>query len=171
MNYFEFFGIPVSFFPDEKALRASFLKNSKAFHPDFFTLASEEKQAEILEKSSLNNTAYKILSDFDKRLYYILELSEQIEAEGKNQIPQAFLMEMMDINEALMEIQMDPDAEAKEKITTSIEQISQKLYQEIEKDLQSFDPSANNEAALSRIKDYYFKSKYLNRLRENLEKI
>jgi molecular chaperone HscB len=39
---------------------------------------------EVLELSTLNNNAYKTLSDFDKRMKYILELKEVLGEEGKN---------------------------------------------------------------------------------------
>ena len=39
----------ISFLIDEKATKRKFYKLSKQFHPDFYTLESEEKQAEILE--------------------------------------------------------------------------------------------------------------------------
>ena len=111
MNYFEFFEIPISFKVDEAALKRIFYANSKKYHPDFYTLESEEKQAEILELSTLNNQAYKTLSDFDKRMKYILDLKEILAEEGQNQLPQSFLMEMMDINEVLMELEFDFDTQ------------------------------------------------------------
>ena len=96
MNYFELYDIPVSFKVDKKALKKKFYELSRKFHPDFYTLEGEAKQAEILELSSLNNEAYKVLKDFNKRMKYVLDLKKIIAEEGKNKIPQAFLMEMMD---------------------------------------------------------------------------
>ena len=52
MNYFEFYKIPIAFFLDEKALKKQFYKLSKQYHPDFYTLESEEKQAEDVEEKS-----------------------------------------------------------------------------------------------------------------------
>ena len=80
MNFFEFYEIPISFKVDEDALRTIFYSNSKKYHPDFYTLESDEKQAEILELSTLNNEAYKTLTDFDKRMKYILKLKGVMEA-------------------------------------------------------------------------------------------
>ncbi|HRD80271.1 MAG TPA: Fe-S protein assembly co-chaperone HscB, partial [Saprospiraceae bacterium] len=62
MNYFEFFRLPLSFQLDEEALRKAFYANSKKYHPDFYTLESEEKQTEILELSTINNQAYHTLA-------------------------------------------------------------------------------------------------------------
>ena len=101
MNYFEFYDIPISFKIDAAALKRTFYRLSKKYHPDFFTQESEEKQAEILQLSSLNNEAYQTLSNFDRRMKYVLDLKGVLAEEGQNQIPQAFLMEMMEINEGL----------------------------------------------------------------------
>ena len=90
MNYFEFFDIPVSFFPDEAALKRYYYENSKKYHPDFYTLESEDRQAEVLELSTFNNEAYKTLSDFDKRMKYILTLEDALAEEGANQLPPGF---------------------------------------------------------------------------------
>ncbi|NJN78060.1 MAG: DnaJ domain-containing protein [Saprospiraceae bacterium] len=78
---------------NEKALKKKFYQLSKQFHPDFYTLESEEKQAEILELSTINNDAYKTLSDFDKRMEYILKEKGVYAEEGQNKVPQDFLME------------------------------------------------------------------------------
>jgi len=96
MTLFEFYNIPITFIPDEAALRKTFYANSKKYHPDFYTLASQEEQEKALELSTLNNEAFKILSDQDRRMKYILELKGVMGEEGQNNIPQDFLMEMME---------------------------------------------------------------------------
>ena len=74
MTYFEFYDRPISFRVDEAALRRTFLQNSRRYHPDFHTLADEAQQAEMLDRSTLNNEAFKTLSDPDRRIRYVLEL-------------------------------------------------------------------------------------------------
>ena len=105
MDYFDFYEMAPSFQIDEVALKKLFLKKSREYHPDFFTMASEEKKNEILLLSSKNNEAYKILSDLDKRMKYILEEKNVLKGEGQDKLDQFFLMEMMDINESIMELQ------------------------------------------------------------------
>lgn len=170
MNYFDFFEIPVAFVIDEAALKQAFYANSKKFHPDFYTLADEEKQAEILELSTLNNKAYQTLQDFDKRMAYILELKEVFADEGANEVPQDFLMEMMDINEALMELEFDFDAESYEKVQLQLQDFENQLYKEVEDFITGYDDRHPNAEALEAIKEYYFKRRYLLRIRENLSK-
>ena len=170
MNYFEFFDIPIAFIIDEAELKKRFYENSKKYHPDFYTLESDEKQTEILELSTLNNEAYQTLADFDRRLKYILELKNALAEEGKNEVPQDFLMEMMDINEVLMELEFDFD---KAKYAQALKQIKAQessIYAEVKSLIENYDDKKATEAELSAIKDFYLKKRYLLRIRENLSK-
>jgi len=171
MNYFEFYNIPISFKVDETALRSQFYALSKKYHPDFFTLADEAEQAEVLRLSTLNNEAYKVLSDFDKRMKYILQEKEILGEEGKNKIPQDFLIEMMDINEPLMELQLDFDQKVYDKIVQQLKEKEDTLYDSISNIIESYDAANSPDTDLEKVKSYYLKKRYLIRIRENLEKI
>ncbi|NUO01667.1 MAG: hypothetical protein HUU01_13755, partial [Saprospiraceae bacterium] len=131
INYFEFFGLPVSIELDEASLKRRFYENSKKFHPDFFTLESPEKQAEILELSTFNNEAWRTLSDFDSRLKYLLELKGLFGEEGTNVLPQEFLMDMMDINEAAMELEFDFDPAGYAILLQQLSEQEQQLQAEL----------------------------------------
>ena len=155
---------------EEADLKKTFYANSKKYHPDFYTLESEEKQLEVLEMSTLNNEAYKTLSNFDKRMKYILDLKGTLAEEGKNQIPQDFLMEMMDINENLMELEFDFDANVFERVGTELKSLETSLMNEVQPMLESYNDAASDEAILKGIKNYYLKKRYLLRIHENLNK-
>jgi molecular chaperone HscB len=170
MNFFEFYDLPISFKIDEGALKRLFHARSRAYHPDYFTLESAEKQAEILELSTLNTQAYKTISDFDKRMHYILELKGVLGEEGKNQIPQDFLMDMMDINEAIMELEFDFDATSYQKVLTDVESIENELLIEINPILNNYSDAEGDTRKLEKIKKIYLKKRYLLRIRENLSK-
>lgn len=170
MNYFEFFGIPMSFLPNEHELKRLFLQNSKKFHPDFYTLEPAEKQAEILELSTFNNQAYRTLSDFDQRMKYILEQKGVLEEEGKNEIPQDFLLEMMDINEAMMELEFDFDENTFQQVRQKIQQLHSELDESIRPVLERFDEKNSSHAELYLVKEFYFKKRYVLRIQENLDK-
>ena len=170
MEYFDLFDIPVAFHIDEAALKSSFIRLSRECHPDHFTLAAEDKQDEMLEKSTQINKAYKVLKDFDQRLQYILSQKEILAGEGQDKLPQSFLMEMMDINETIMDLQFDPDPAKTKQAKVQIAAFDTELQSGIEHILQS--PEAvNNDEALAAAKDYYLKRKYLKRIYENLDKV
>jgi molecular chaperone HscB len=170
MNYFEFFGLPVSFRVDESALRRLFLQNSKQYHPDFHTLASEGDQARMLELSTLNNEAFKTLSDPDKRIRYILEINGMLGEEGAQPpLPQEFLLEMMDINESLMELEFDTDAARYALTLQTVDNFEKELYEEVRPTLETW-TEADGVQPLQALRDYFLKKRYLLRIRENLSK-
>lgn len=169
MNYFEFYDIPVTFNVDATALKRIYYANSKKYHPDFYTLATPDKQAEILELSTLNNEAYQTLSDFDKRMAYILQLKGELE-EGQNSIPQDFLMEVMDINEALMELEFDYDEAIYQKTKDAVIQLNEELMESVTPLLASYDTNTAETNDLEKIKLFFLKKRYLLRIFKNLSK-
>jgi molecular chaperone HscB len=169
MNYFTFYGLPLVFFPDQQALRRLFYAKSKQYHPDYFTLEPEQRQQEIMELASYNNSAYLTLQDEDKRMRYILELHGFLGDDSTGQLPGAFLAEMMDINEAIMSLEFDFDASAFEKIQREAAEILQQLYADILPVLQDIN-AENVHDHLPRVKDFYLKKRYLLRIKENLAK-
>jgi Fe-S protein assembly co-chaperone HscB len=170
MNYFEFYEIPVSFGVDEVALQKRFYALSKQYHPDFYTLESAEKQAEILRLSTLNNEAYETLRDEDRRMKYVLTLQEALGEEGTNKLPPAFLMEMMELNEGLMELEFDPKPTTIAHIQTTLEKKEQELSNKVAPLLDRFDANPTTNEGLEVVVDYYLKKRYLLRIRENLGK-
>lgn len=170
MNYFDFYNIPVTFNVDTAALKKIFYAYSKKYHPDFFTLESVEKQAEILELSTMNTQAYKTLSNFENRMKYILDMTGTIKAEGQNKLPESFLMEMMDINEALMELEFDPNPKARETLQNNVQLIENQLVTDIKPLLSDYKHNITSESDLEKIKIFFFKKRYLLRISENLSK-
>ena len=168
MNYFEFYDLPVSFQIDLDTLKRKYYEISRSAHPDFHTLASEAKQEEMLERSTINNRAYKTLIDFDRRLKYILDLFGKLKAEGENKVPQDFLMEMMDLNESLMELQTEPSKERENAILKEIAQFEEQSLMEIQSTLAVEDLYVLSEKQWAELTDHYLKSRYLKRIRENI---
>lgn len=169
MNFFAFMGIPVSFQPDEAALRRLYYENSRKYHPDFHTLADPAQQAEMLEQATLNNLAWKTLSDPDLRIAHILEIYDMAPETGVNpKMPQAFLMDMMDINESLMSLEFNYDAGLLSETVSKLDRLENDLQKEIAPVMQFFNP--DKPEGLEKIQEFYFKRRYLLRIRENLSK-
>ncbi|NNE29510.1 MAG: hypothetical protein HKN16_07730 [Saprospiraceae bacterium] len=142
--------------------------NSKKFHPDFHTHLGEDEQSQMLQKSSLNNKAYKTLKDEYLRIGYILKELDLMGEDIKQELPMEFLSEMMEINENLMELQFDPDPE---KLTTAKAAVNKNLI-ELREGVSEFlleDPLDTNEQTLLSIRTFYLKRKYLLRMLENLD--
>ncbi len=170
INYFDFYAVPQSFNPDAAFLKKKFYELSKQYHPDFYATESEEKQQEILELSTLNNNAFKVLSDPAKRLEYILRLHDLVTEGAKPQLPADFLMEMMDINERIMEVD---DAEALGHITAEVLAIEGDINEELNgltADYEQLDDTAK-ESRLNDIANIYYRQKYLLRIKESLSAV
>lgn len=171
MNHFEFYKLPVALSLDDGAVRRAYLLNSKKYHPDFHTLSGESDQAEMLELSTRNNEAFKTLSDPDKRLRYVLEMKGLIGTDNENpSLPQDFLMDMMDINEGLMELEFDFDAERFKNTLEAVNTLENELEKSVHSILLSWTEADGSEADLLKVREYFFKKRYLLRIKENLSK-
>jgi molecular chaperone HscB len=168
LNYFELFDLAVSFHLDEQALKTKYYKLSRKWHPDFFTQELVERQAEVAVMSEKINQAYKVLSDRESRFKYILELHGKIGGPDNQVMPADFLMEMMDINETIMDLQLDFDQQRYDMVLTDIQIFENELNRNVSSDVDRYDGGDKSDDVLENIKDYYLKSKYLLRIKENL---
>jgi len=169
MNHFEFYGLPLSFVLDTADLRKRYYQISRETHPDFHTQASAAQQAEMLDRSAYNNVAYNTLNDPDARMRYVLTIKGLIgDEQNLPVLPQDFLMEMMEINEALMELEFDPAGYS--KLLAQLESVENAINQTVAEDIAHWTDSPNQEARLMRIREFYLKKRYLLRIRENLSK-
>ena len=173
MNYFEFYDLPISFNPDQEVVKQKFYASSKKYHPDFYINEDQAKQDEVLELSTLNNKAFQVLKDPQKRLHYILQLKNQLGEEENYALPQSFLMEKMDVNEALMDLEFDPDTIKIETIKIQVNDLEQGLANELANLTSTFDSASidEQESLLISIKDIYFRNKYLWRIKESIARI
>ena len=170
-NYFELYELPLSFRVDNVQLKKKFYELSKRFHPDFYVNESDEKQQEILELSTLNNKAYKVLSDPLKRIEYILSLHNLLAEGDKYVLPQDFLMDMMEVNEVLMEMEFEKDTMKLMDLRRQVDQMEMSLFDELKQNTDKFDLIGKNaESILLKIKDIWYRQKYLMRIRESLNK-
>ena len=172
MNYFELYELPIKFHPDNEQVKKKFYELSKKYHPDFHAGESEDKQQEILELSTLNNKAYQVLSNPLKRIEYVLALNYMMTEGEKYKLPQDFLMDMMDVNEEIMEQEVHPNATALITIQGQVDAIERKLFDELKQYTDAYDnePEQQHEDTLLKIKDIWYRQKYLLRIRESLSK-
>lgn len=159
-NYFELFDLPISFQPDLTLVKKRFYQLSKQYHPDFFGGADEAKKQEALAISAQINKAYSVFQSTDAVIKYVLQLHQLLEEEEKYALSPDFLMEVMDLNEQIMELEPG-DMAAKEMIQTTLNQLTQSIYEAVESIITNFKAGITTEKELLQVKDYYFKKKYL----------
>ncbi|RYY38516.1 MAG: Fe-S protein assembly co-chaperone HscB [Chitinophagaceae bacterium] len=162
MNYFELFGWTPAFAIDKNELRKRFFELSRQYHPDYFAQAGASEQADALERAAQLNKAYKVLGNDDERVRYVLELRGVLIADEKYALAPDFLMEMMDLNEALPEALADP--EAKERLVTQLQNWKNDIYEPVAQILERGSEAALPEKELLQVKEYYYRKKYLQRL-------
>ena len=86
-------------------------------------------------------------------------------------IPQDFLLEMMDINEQIMELQFEYNANAANVLTSKIEKKAIELKESIQNTIDHYNDETSSNDQLELIRDYYLKNRYLLRLKENMSKL
>ena len=168
MNYFELYNIPVSLQVDATTLKQKFYELSRKYHPDFFTNATEEEQAEVLEKSSMVNKAFKVFTHSDELIKYVLVLKNLLEEEEKYQLPNSFLVDVMEINEALMDAKMEDNKETMTNLETEIAHLQLKIYEPVKQIVEHYKEGITTQEELLQVKEYYYKKKYLNRILSTL---
>jgi molecular chaperone HscB len=164
MNYFELFEIPIQLQVDAKQLSGKFLQLSRRYHPDFFTQDTPEAQEEALQQSALLNKAWNVFQQPDEILAYVLKLKGLLTEQEKFQLDPAFLMEMMDINEAIAE--NDPARQT--SLNERLVELQQEIYAPVKKIVEDYQEGATTEAELLKVKAYYFQKKYLDRISSSL---
>jgi molecular chaperone HscB len=168
-SYFELYNIPVSFHPDQALVKAKFYELSRLYHPDRFAAGDPAAMAEPLRMAATNNEAYKTLKSPDATMAYVLKTHNLLEEEEKYTLPPAFLMEMMDLNEAVSDYEDMPDSESTRLM--AIDSLAEQLqaWEAATAALtRRFDTGEQDEALLLQIKDMYFRKKYLLRIQGRL---
>ncbi len=170
-NYFEFYSLPVSFHPDAVLVKAKFYELSKAYHPDRYAQGDSSKMLEALTLAAHNNKAYKTLSNSDATMAYVLEMAGVLQHDEKYALPPAFLMEMMDINEAVSDFETEPDnTNAKTQVINELQAQLENWQSSAEKLIQRYEAGEKGDELLLQIKDMYYRRKYLLRIQERINK-
>ncbi|MCD6063660.1 MAG: Fe-S protein assembly co-chaperone HscB [Flavipsychrobacter sp.] len=170
VNYFELYDLPESFNPDTAAVKKKYYELSRQYHPDRFAQADDSTRAEALRMAALNNDAFKTLNSADSTMAYILKQHELLEDEEKYNLPPNFLMEMMDLNEVISEWEEERDNDRLQlQATESLLDQFEQWQLAVQPLTQQFDAGNHDKELLLRIKDYYFRKKYLLRIQERID--
>ena len=165
MNYFELFEIPVQLKVEASALTSKYLELSKKYHPDYFINKPADEQAEALEKSAMLNEAYRTLRSQDETIRYVLMQKGLMEEEEKYDLPTDFLMEVLDINEQLMDAD---DVATNERMRSSLKRLQKEIYEPVKEIVEHYQEDTTTEKELLQVKEYYYKKKYLDRIRQQM---
>jgi molecular chaperone HscB len=171
MNYFELFEIPVQLKVDKALLPKKYFELSRKYHPDFFVNSSENDKNHALESSAMLNKAFKTFQNPDETIKYVLQLKGLLQEEEKYELPPDFLMEVLEINEQLMDVDESGvgSRELGEKnIRSTIDELQSEIYEPVKEIVEHYQEGLTTEKELLQVKEYYYKKKYLDRLRKQL---
>jgi molecular chaperone HscB len=166
MNYFELYDLPVQLSVDKALVRKKYFELSRRYHPDYFIQQDATSQQEALDQSAMINKAYKTFSSQDETIRYVLAMKGLLTENEKYELPPAFLMDMMELNESVAEASFDPAARA--AVLQKVLQTEALLYQPVQPIIEQYQENRTTQAQLLQVKDYYFKKKYLERLKQQL---
>ncbi len=167
MNYFELFGLSARFELDPQLLAERHRELQRTFHPDKFANASPLERRLAVQRAAEINQALHTLKDPIERARYLLTL-HGIDMEGETpQVDQTFLLEQMELREALAEIreQADPLA-ALEELTGAIRRRTDTILQELAEQLDEA-----SEASLAAARKSIAKLMFLRKIEREADEI
>ena len=169
MNYFEFYQLPLSCHPNQELVKKNYYANSKKYHPDRFMQADAKTKIEALQQSALNNEAYTTLQDPMLTIAHLLRIKGILLPDEKYQLPSSFLMEVMDLNEQLSDWEnQGKDASLGQSLQQSVHEFIKQLQDAIAPTMQFIDDLQEEEQLFLKLKEFYFKHKYLLRIKERM---
>jgi len=169
MNYFEFYQLPLSCHPDQDLVKKNYYANSKKYHPDRFMQADAKTKIEALQQSALNNEAYTTFQDPMLTIAHLLRIKGLLLPDEKYQLSSSFLMEVMDLNEQLSDWEnQGKDAELGQSLQESVHEFIKQLQDAIAPTMQLIDSGQEEESLFLKLKEFYFKHKYLLRIKERM---
>jgi molecular chaperone HscB len=129
-NDFELFNLPVTFAQDRAAVDARWKDLQREAHPDKFAAQGAAAQRIAMQWSVRINEAYQRLKDPVRRAAYLCELHHApINAENNTAMPAAFLMQQIELREALDDAASTEDLD---EINAQAKQILLKQLSEVE---------------------------------------
>ena len=109
-NFFELFDVPIAYEVDLDLVQQRYRELQKAVHPDKFVNASDQEKRISMQQTSWVNEAFNTLKQPVDRAIYLLKLKGvDINLENETTMDAGFLMDQMEMREALSEVQSKDD--------------------------------------------------------------
>jgi len=109
-NHFDLFGLPVSYRVDGDLLAERYRALQQALHPDRYAAVGDRERRLSMQASIRVNEAFETLKDPLARARYLLSLHTGDQGDKQESTQDAaFLMEQMELREALAEVKDRPD--------------------------------------------------------------
>ena len=120
-SHFELFGVPAAFRLDVAALERAYRDIQSRVHPDRFAHAGDAERRASLQWTTRVNEAYRTLKDPVQRAKHLLELhGVDVAFETNTQMPTDFLMQQLELREALERAVGRKDASALDRLRADL---------------------------------------------------
>ena len=150
-THFDRFGLPQAFDVDLELLDRNYRELQRSVHPDRFVNASDQQRRLSMQQATLINEGYQALKDPLKRGRYLLQLDgREFDDERNTTSDTAFLMEQMELREALADVRGSEDAfqalgQIMDRIAADIDRLVGDLQDQFSKaDADSLDGAADS---------------------------
>jgi len=163
-NPFDALGLERRFDLDERAIRSAWLRRAAALHPD----RADGDEGEVAREAARLNDAKRTLEDPERRADALLLLLGGPAREAEKGLPPAFLMEVMEIREALEEAVSAGDAGAVREHERWAEGRRAELIDEVERAFGAFRDQPDPDA-LREIRVTLNAWRYIERMLEQIE--
>jgi molecular chaperone HscB len=168
MNYYELYGFAPGFLIDAGLLKQRYYELSRRYHPDFYRPEPGET-ADALDLSSAVNKGYGLFQQRDSTIQYLLQLKGLLADDEKYALPPAFLGEVMELNETLMELEIAPDAAKLARCARETKALALENEAAVAPFIMNYKDGLSTAADLLPVKEYYFKQKYLRRILDKVD--
>lgn len=178
-SYFDMLGVPVAV--GEETLTRRFRELSRTYHPDRHANADEETQTIALDATALLNDAYRTLRDPFTRAEYLLRREGGVsltDLQKNAKPPQDLLMQVMELQEALMEYQearLDDDVGIMTRLTPALMEARaefgdayESLAERLDGLFTAFDANTDRAGVLAQVAEVVGTRGYLRRVLTNL---
>jgi molecular chaperone HscB len=127
-SHFELFGLPPAFSLDLQALERAYREIQSRVHPDRFAHAGDAERRASLQWTSRVNEGFEILKNPVKRASHLLALNGvDVAFETNTAMPPEFLMQQMELREALEDATETKNASALDGLQRRIEESAAEL--------------------------------------------
>jgi molecular chaperone HscB len=131
-SHFELFGLAPAFRLDKEALEEAYREIQSRVHPDRFAHAGDAERRASLQWTTRVNEAYRILKSPVQRAKHILELhGVDVAFETDTQMPTDFLMQQLELREALERAVGKKDAGALDALRSTLADSKKNLEAQI----------------------------------------
>lgn len=167
-NYFELFGLPQAFRIDAEALAERYRELQRITHPDRYASGSDRERRLALQGAALVNEAYETLKNPMLRARYLLSLlGVCMDERGESTHDGAFLMEQMEMREALEEVRQQDDPYG--ETAKLMDQVDQKIQQMVGQMALQFEQSSPEQ--LEQVRENVRKMQFLQKLHRDIEAV